>query len=180
MKKSKMNITILGCICVSLVAALILLPATQAKAENMKYKVVNHLIDLGWSPVGDVKGHIIGFFSRRGLVFFENGEVGTYSNRGTFSKIKGIVTAQGYETITFEDDSTILQRFQSSSSPIEGTKHQRLCKATGEFIKGSGRFEGIKGNFSFIGKHIVPYSKEKKTLGDCYWDVTGTYTLPKK
>ena len=180
MRKHKITIPILGCICIFFIAALILAPATQAKAETIKYRVANYLTNLEWSPVGDVKGHIIGFFTRRGLVFFENGEVGTYSNMGTFSKTKGIVTSQGYETITFEDDSTILQKFQATSSPIEGTKHQRLCKSTGEFIKGTGRFEGIKGDYSSIGKHVVPYSKEKKTLGDLYWDVTGTYTLPKK
>ncbi len=35
MRKSKMKITILGCICVFLIASLVLLPATQAKAETL-------------------------------------------------------------------------------------------------------------------------------------------------
>jgi hypothetical protein len=48
----------------------------------------------------------------------------------------------------------------------------------GEYIKGTGRFQGIKGSSTFSGKYITPYGKETK--GDVVMDVTGTYTLPSK
>ena len=57
----------------------------------------------------------------------------------------------------------------------------RLFKGTGEFIRGTGRFEGIKGikgAVTFSGKEVTPYSKETKS--DVYFDATATYILPSK
>jgi len=47
----------------------------------------------------------------------------------------------------------------------------------GEYIKGTGKYEGIKGNLSFDGYYVTPYNKE--TQGDAVINVKGTYTLPK-
>ena len=96
-----------------LIAVWLLFSATPAIAKTMKvkYRIANYLNKLEWSPVGDVEGHVIGFFSRRGLAFFENGEVAAYSNRGTFDSIKGKSSFVGYNLITFEDGSTTILKF---------------------------------------------------------------------
>jgi hypothetical protein len=73
---------------------------------------------------------------------------------------------------TFKDGSTFIGK-------IQGTKTPETVKGTGVFLKGTGRFEGIKGKMSFKGKYITPYTKDK-TKGDAIIDVTGTYTLSKK
>jgi hypothetical protein len=163
------------------IAALLLMPAIQAEAKTVKvkFRVVNYLAKGEWSPVGDVEGHVIGFFSRVGLVFFENGEVATYSNRGTFDSTKGHSSYVGYGLVTYEDGSTTTSKFQGTSTPIEGTK-LKASKGTGEYIKGTGRFEGIKGTFSVTGRRLMPFSKKTGTRGDAYFDVTATYTLPSK
>jgi hypothetical protein len=56
---------------------------------------------------------------------------------------------------------------------------QRTMKGEGKYIKGTGRFEGIQGLTSFIGKSVTPYTKDT-TKGDAVIDVTSTYTVPKK
>jgi hypothetical protein len=47
----------------------------------------------------------------------------------------------------------------------------------GEWIKGTGKYEGMKGNFSYNGYYITPYNKETK--GDVVINVKGSYTLSK-
>jgi len=47
----------------------------------------------------------------------------------------------------------------------------------GEWIKGTGKYEGMKGNFSYSGYYITPYNKETK--GDVVINVKGSYTLSK-
>ena len=162
-----------------LVVAWVLVSAPLAEAKTEKFRVVNYLVKVEWSPVGDVEGHVIGFWLRRGLVFFENGEVATYSNRGTFDSTKGHNSYVGYGLVTYEDGSTTVSKLQGNLTPIEGTK-QRSGKGTGEYIKGTGRFEGIKGSFSYTGKQVTPYSKKEGTFSDSYYDVTATYTVTSK
>ena len=161
------------------IAALLLMPATKARAETMKCRLVSYLVKAEWSPVGDVKGHVVGFYSRRGLAFFENGEVATFSNRGWFDSTRGKGSYQGYNLYTFEDGSTTIGRVQGTLTPIEGTE-QRSIEGTQEFIIGTGRFEGIKGSGTHKGKQVIPYSEEKGLHGDAYYDVINTYTLPSK
>jgi len=161
------------------IVAWVLVSATPTAAETVKFRVVSYLVKVEWSPVGDVEGHVIGFFQRSGLIFFENGEVATYSNRGSFDSIKGKSSYEGYGLVTYEDGSTTISKIQGTMTPIEGTK-QRSGKGTGEYIKGTGRFEGIKGSFTYTGKQVTPYSKEKGTFSDSYYDVTSTYTVPSK
>jgi len=146
---------------------------TQAGGETVKSRTSTYLAHIEVLPVGDVEGHIVGTFSRKGLSFYENGEVAVYTNWGTIDFIKGNGPFQGYSLVTFQDGSTYTIRWQ-------GTAEGSVYKLAGEFIKGTKRFEGIKGTFSGTGKALTPYSKEKGTLSDAYYDITSTYTLPSK
>ena len=178
MKTNKMTIAILGCIGIFLIAALVLLPAAQAKAETMKYKYTSQVNKLEYVILPDVKGHVVGVWERRGVAFFEN-EVAAWEAMGTFDAIKPVVTFQGYVIITFKDGSTFTQKIQGTHAPSPGEKLDSYKDCKGKFIKGTGRFEGIKGEISFTGRQITPNTKDK-TKGDNWIQVTGTYTLPKK
>lgn len=61
-----------GIIGILFIAALLLMPATQAEAKTVKvkFRVVNYLAKGEWSPVGDVEGHVIGFFFEGGPCLF--------------------------------------------------------------------------------------------------------------
>jgi hypothetical protein len=177
MKKNKMIITILGCMVFFLIVALLLVPAAQAEEKSLKYRIINRTTKMEWLPVPDVEKHVVGVVERRGVgifegAIFEKGETAAQTVMVTFDVIKGKGSIQGYVLWTFKDGSTFIVK-------IQGTKTPATNEGTGVFIKGTGRFEGIKGKLSFKGKYITPYTKDK-TKGDAIIDATGTYTLPKK
>ncbi len=177
MKKNKMIIAILGCIGIFLITALILVPVAQAGEKTVKYKLTGPIIKIEVVPVPDVKGHAIGVLERRGVAIYENGEVAAYHTRATFDSIKGKGGSfRGYSDYTFSDGATIMSKYQGTMTMVDGKK---LIKGTGENIKGTGRYEGIKGKVSFSGKYVTPYTKDK-TKGDMFVEVISIYTLPKK
>jgi hypothetical protein len=171
MKKNKMKITILSCISVFLIASFVLMPATQAKAETMKYNYTSQITKMEYVLFPDVKGHVVGVFERRGVAIFKN-EVASVDLRGTFDYIKKKGPWEGYTITTFKDGSTFTQKFQGTSTfAPDGTK---LLKGKGKYIKGTGRFEGIKGEISLNGRFITPLTKDK-TKGDNWVEVTYLY-----
>jgi len=177
MRKRKVRITVLGVISIFIIAALFLLPATQARAETVKFNYTSQLTKVEWIPVGDEKGHILGLYERRGVAIFED-EVAAITLRGTFEKSKGIVSFRGYNQLSFKDGSTTTQKVQGTHAPAPGEKLDSY-EGKGEYVMGTGRFEGIKGKISFIGRFITPSTKDE-TKGDNWMEVTATYTLPKK
>ena len=48
-----------------------------------------------------------------------------------------------------------------------------------EFVKGTGRFKGIKGKGTFSGKTAM-WDKDFSSKGFAYYEYTATYTLPPK
>ena len=83
-----------------LIAVWLLVSATQAKAETMKYNwkynCTSQTTKLEYVVLPDVEGHVVGVFERRGVDIFET-EVAAIVERGTFDKIKNVrTTFQGY------------------------------------------------------------------------------------
>jgi hypothetical protein len=175
MKKNKMTIAILGCIGVFLIAALILVSAAQAGEKTVKFKIVAPITKMEFILVPDMKGHVIGVLERRGVAIYENGEIAAYHGMISFDAFKEQATWSGYSEISYADGSMTICKSQGTRSG----SMPRLIKGTGEYIKGTGRFEGIKGKVSFEGKQNIPYTKDA-TKGDLVSDATVTYTLPKK
>jgi len=158
------------------IAVLLLVPGAQAGEKTLKYKVTNYLTNLEVVPVPDVEKHVVGVYERRGVAMYENGETGAFHTRGTFDFVKGLGDYKGYCDISFADGSSYMTNYQGTATMVKGKK---LSKGTGVYFKGTGRYEGIKGKFSFTIKSITPYTKDK-TKGDSIVEVTGTYTLPSK
>ena len=150
---------------------------TQAGAEDFKCKITNYLTKVEYIPVGDAKGHIVGVYERRGLVMFENGEVATLLSRGTFDWTAGNGPVEFYTIMTFKDGSTTWTKNDCTGTRAPGEKLTYI-KFTGKYVKGTGRFKGIKGSVSCEGKYVTPYSKETK--GDLCLECTGTKTVPSK
>ena len=151
--------------------------STGAFADEMKWRAVTYVSKFDVKPVGDVEGHVAGTFVRRGLALFEQGDVAVVVNTGTIDVTKGAGTYKGEGTYTFEDGSSFTAGFQGAlQPPPAGGKVAH--KGSGEILGGAGRFDGIKGNFTFTGKSMTPYGAETKS--ETYYDTTATYTLPKK
>ncbi len=150
----------------------------EARGETMKWKIYTYVAQMEVLPVGDTEGHFLSMGSRRGLAYFESGDVAVFVNWWTVDVTKGHGVAQGYALYTFEDKSTFAAKFEVAQRP--GPQGLPLYKGAGKFIKGTGRFEGIQGDVTIEGKNLVPYAKEKGVLGDAYYEIVGTYTLPRK
>jgi len=167
-----------GIIGILFIAALLLMPATQAEAKTVKYKIIGPLTRVERIAVPDVEGHSVNLYERRGVVIFENGETAAYCTRGTSDYIKGQGSFHGYSDILYKDGSTQIWEYTGTTTLAPGEK-QGTMKGEGKYIKGTSRFEGIQGLTSFTGKAVTPYTKDT-TKGDAVFDVTATYTMPKK
>jgi hypothetical protein len=142
-----------------------------------KYWAVGQLVKYEGISVTDVEGHMLGIFESRGLVHIED-EVAVVTSWVQGDLINGTGPMQGYTRYEYEDGSTIFTKthYRAKSSP--DLKTSTYEDGEGEYILGTGRFEGIKGSSSWKGKRITSVSRERR--GD--WIIEGTmkYTLTSK
>ncbi len=133
---------------VATLVVILMFPALAAQAGEtaIKGRNVYHSVKAEWTKVGDVDGHVIGFFENGGLGFETGGEVTTAVVKGTFDSIKGTGTHQGYLTKTWSDGSTYTASFEGRSKP-DGKL--RLSEGTFTYVSGTGRFKGIKGEGTY-------------------------------
>ncbi len=162
---------------VILITAWVLGSATKGKAEALNYKSYSYVVKAEDVPVGDVEGHTVGLSIRKAFYVFENGEVATTNSVATRDLIKGVGQSMQYTTISFSDGSTIIVKSQGRGGGTT-TAAQTSGALTSEIIKGTGRFEGIKGTQATKLK-FLPVEKGEggpKGIGEG----TITYTLPSK
>jgi hypothetical protein len=146
-----------------------------AGAETIKFRQVQFITKAEVIQVGDVPDHIIGIYDQTGLASFDTGEVASLKNPGTLDYIKGTGAIQGYTTYTFEDGSTRTGKWQGTTRPDPGGKGSWF-EGTWTFIQGTGRWAGIQGEGTFIGRRFVPFGG----AAQIYTDNSGTYTLPSR
>jgi hypothetical protein len=160
-----------------IIAAWLLGFVIEAQAETMKCRTAGVATKSETMPaqVGD-EGHLLGMTMREGLAFFENGEIATYITKGIWDTTMGkAFKANGYLFFKFEDGSTIVTTYDQRA--IADPSGKWSSKITGEIIKGTGRFEGIEGTTSTIGKQFPDVKGEASKSST---DITFTYTLSSK
>jgi hypothetical protein len=159
------------------ISAWILGPSIQVGAETLNYKNYSYATKTESVPIGDVEGHSLNFSTRRGFSVFENGEVATYSSVLTGDTIKGSGPYIQYVTMTFSDGSTIIMKVQVTvTGAAPGAPVSATAKRTSEIIKGTGRFEGIKGTGTGTAKYLPVEEGEAGAKGISENSIT--YTLP--
>jgi hypothetical protein len=151
--------------------------ATQAAAETWNYKYFNHVKNTATYPIGDAEGHFVNLTMREGVTIYDNGESAWANIIAYVDMTKGAGLVDMYVTLTFQDKSVIIYRTKhtleaaTAAAPSGG-------RWTGEIIKGTGRFQGIKGTVTTWGKILPP---EKGELGGkAFGEGTMNYTLPPK
>ena len=179
----KVFVSLQGIVCTLLFTGWLVAWGAEVKTETINFMVADHIVKLAEIQVADEEGHYAGVASRKGIAFFGNREIAHYQCWETydsdFSKMKK--SLKGYSLLTFEDGSTVTFTFHgvaTSQLPWWYSHGRTHAKGTGEYVRGTGRFEGIQGTISYTGKGIIHYSEEIGTRGDRYWEVTATYTLP--
>ena len=119
--------------------------ATAADSQRSG-KSVQHNIAFNPIKIGDVETHIIGTYQNEGLVIIDGGEVGTSVNNGTLDYTNGLGTYSGYMVIIFKDDSSYTTHYEGAKKMTDKGK---VSTGTYKFIKGTGRYAGIKGEGTF-------------------------------
>jgi len=150
--------------------------AIEAGAETLNYKVYTWVIKQENTPIGDVEEHNVFSFVRGAFVVFENGEVATSYGMGIGEVAKSSFSFIQYKTWTFSDGSTMI--IKTSQGAVEATALGGAGGWKSEIIKGTGRFEGIKGTESIRIKYLPLEKWEAGVKG--YGDGSITYTLPSK
>lgn len=179
-KESMKRMAVWGVVSLLIIAVCLLVSVSSVQAETVKYQTTFYHNKVEVIPVGDVEGHVLIVVDSKGLYLAGN-EVAVRSawTTGDVTKGKGLV--QGYEVLTYEDGSTIVSKYQVSLTPGPGGKIGLYQDGKGEYTKGTGRFEGIKGTYTFTGKRLTPVNlKENVSRGDVVYEGTATYTLPPK
>jgi hypothetical protein len=166
----------LAALLVAVVALAALAPA--AAAEQMKWRAFAYVTKLDLAPVGDVEGHVKGPFTRRGLLLLDTGEVAVYANSGVLDQTKGRGSFDGEATATFDDGSSFTLAFRGTLVPGPGGKPPGVYAIDGQFLRGTGRFDGIAGQVKATGRLLTPFAGETK--GDAYYESTAEYTLPRR
>lgn len=161
-----------------LLAVTLLTPAVTS-ADTMEWRVYNYVTKMHFLPYGFAKAPANAIFERRGIVQFTDGELATYLTRGSAKLTPKGGVAEGYAQYTFDDESTMIIKWQAKSGTEEGQKLKTMS-GTGSYVSGTGRFEGIKGELTLTGKYLTPYSVEKGMMGDMVVDVVSNYQLPAK
>jgi hypothetical protein len=154
------------------ISAWVLASAIRVDAETMSYKAYSWVVKADMYPVGDKEGHTLGSVARGAFYAFENGEVATANVVGTFDFIKMAGPFTNYVTMNFGDGSTIMIKTQATAGEESGGW-------TSEIIKGTGRFEGIKGTQTTSKSKFLPLEKGE---AGAKWVGEGnlTFTLPPK
>jgi hypothetical protein len=159
------------------ISAWVLGSSIQARAETMNYKFYTWVIKAENVLVDDVEGHTVSLAQRGGFYVFENGEIATIKRVSMNDLIEGSGSATLYETINFADGSAIMLKGQSTLRGTAVRQHTSV-EGTSEIIKGTGRFEGIKGTGSAKAK-FLPAGKGEAGSKQ-YGEGIITYTLPSK
>jgi hypothetical protein len=160
------------------ITAWLLGSVTQAGAQTytMKCRNTGHFPKLHMIEVGDVPGHIVLVGETAGVMSCDDGSVPTYSGKFMGDLTKGSGKSQGYGVVTFEDGSTQWFNFQQTITPDPDGK-TASWEGTGEYLNGTGRFEGIQGSVTFTGKRLALFPGVGAQF---YTDNTNNYTLPSK
>jgi hypothetical protein len=161
-----------------IIAAWLLGSATQAGAQTytVKCRQTGHFPKMHIIDVGDVPGHILCVGESAGVSSCDDGSVATISGKFTTDLTQGSGISQGYRLSTYEDGSTLWEKYQNIVTPGPDGKTSKY-ETTSEFIKGTGRFEGIQGSGTSTGKRLAP----QPGAGTQYLvDTTMIYTLPPK
>ena len=137
-----------------IICALAGILSVPAKAdETLKYRLVAHTAWVQSEPaaVPDVSNHLMGANRQVGIVFFQDGSVGTGVTTSIFDAVVGSGgTADGYTAITFADGSELW--FKNTGTFKFGPAGKLALKGTSTVIGGKGRYAGAKGDATWEGE----------------------------
>jgi hypothetical protein len=120
--------------------------------EVLKFRMFLHATSVQTQEVGNVDGHVLFVGHYSGLAALSDGSVGTANLTFTAEygeHVKGVGTFHTYFSVTPAKDSTLWIKVDGTGRP-EGTTTV-FPEAPAIVVGGTGRFEGAKGDGTFVG-----------------------------
>jgi hypothetical protein len=152
---------------VAFITAFALLTGDIARADELlKFRLVTHATSVQAQDVGDVDGHALGVARQSGLALFPDGAVGTTYFTATNDFTKGAGTFLAYYNLTLKDGSVLWFKTNGTAKP-DGTT-TIFPEAPVSVLRGTGRFEGAKGDGTLSGLRVTPLA----VGADLYVDVS--------
>ena len=150
-------------------------PVHAGQVVIAKVKIIHKAVSGQALPAPDEKGHVIGIGQREGEVDFDGKESARYESTamvdGWIGK-KGIY--KGYSKYTFKDGSEIF--FSWTAEGLRTKEGLPTQQGTGVIQKGTGRFEGIRGQAVFTTTQLKPRTEDP--LRTSIANTMIVYTLP--
>lgn len=159
-----------------LIVALIAIFPTLAFAETTKFTIHSYITDLKVMPSAIEEAPTWILIKRRGVKTDEGGEKSLYQMEGVAFIYKDHTDANGITLYTFEDGSTQVLKWEYKAKDENGDGLNE-GKGMGNYISGTGRFEGMKGTAEFEARYLTKYAPDKGTWGDAIVTGVSNYTL---
>jgi hypothetical protein len=145
-----------------LLAGLALLPAVfpahAARVRHLDWRQTQQIVKLESMAVDDVPGHVISLGESHGRAIFKNGEIARVTYKYLADYTLGTGPFWGYGTLIFKDQSRIYtkSRMHTAVGPDGRTT---TFKGLFIFIRGTGRFRGIRGGGTCTGHRSVRHAR---------------------
>jgi hypothetical protein len=138
--------------------------------EMLKFRLVMHITGVQSQEVADIEGHAMSVVKFSGLASFPDGALGTASLTATTDYIKGSGTYINYVTVNLKDGSTISYKTTNGPAKVDGS--MTLFPDTPvTIVRGTGRFEGAKGDGSTNGARMTPLASGAELYIDAVLNV---------
>jgi hypothetical protein len=152
---------------VILACALAVILSVPAKAdETVKYRYFATITTAQIHEVGDIPGHFTGWTSWSGLAEFPDGSVTPVSWGGPYDITNGNGTYISYGSVAVKDGSTLWTKTTGPAKSTDGGKTVTFPDGVVTVIKGTGRFEGAKGDGTADGARVTPPGPDGRIYGD--------------
>jgi hypothetical protein len=140
--------------------------AMPAKAdETLKYRYFATFVGGQNHEIGDVPSHFVGWSSWSGLAAFPDGSVALVSWSGPYDQFAdGSGTYISYGNVALKDGSTLWWKTTGPVKSIDGTV--TFPDGVVTVIKGTGRFEGAKGEGTADGVLAGGVGPDARIYGD--------------
>jgi hypothetical protein len=135
-------------------------------AEKIAGRNVKHNVKWEQIEVGDEEGHVVAVYENKGVNSRTDGKTSAYLECGILdiNHKTGVGTGNGYGTHTYKDGDKTYFIWEGKIA------EKGIWKGTWAYTKGTGKFEGIKGEGTFTSYDIAP--------GQSYNDFEGEEELP--
>ena len=133
--------------------------------ETAKFRIIMHVTAAETLDVSGIDGQTMTVVHYSGLASFADGSVGTANLTATTDYNKGSGANTGYYNVVLKDGSAITYKATNVPAHLEGTV-TTFPDAPVSIVRGTGRFDGARGDGTISGQRLTPLAVGAETYVD--------------